>query len=166
MQTIWKTLVPETKQTVDQFFNEILLELLSCMGNKSWRIREASAMGMIDLLTGRKLGEVEPVFDRVWQMAMRVMDDIKESVRVAGNALCRMLSQWIIRLCDSEQTIQRDNTAERALAIVMPFLLNKGVLSDAEEVRSFSLDTITKLCRIAGPFLRPYGRQRHKETGI
>ncbi len=66
-------------------------------------------------------------------------------------------TRWTVRLCDPSHTIQRDNSAERALAIVMPFLLQKGVLSDAEDVRHFSLDTIIKLCRQSGPLLTPYG---------
>ncbi len=35
------------------------------MGNKQWRVREASAVGMVELLTGRTLGEIESVFERV-----------------------------------------------------------------------------------------------------
>eukprot|EP00160_Parvularia_atlantis_P018917 Unigene719_Nuclearia_a/m.2313 Unigene719_Nuclearia_a/g.2313 ORF Unigene719_Nuclearia_a/g.2313 Unigene719_Nuclearia_a/m.2313 type:complete len:221 (-) Unigene719_Nuclearia_a:1937-2599(-) len=75
---------------------------------------------------------------------------------MAGTALCRSLSMWTVRLCDPEQTVQRDDSAVRALAMVMPFLLQKGVLSDAEDVRHFLLATITKLCRRSGHLLAPY----------
>ncbi len=38
----------------------------------------------------------------------------------------------------------------------MPFLLSKGLLSDAEDVRKFSLTTILKICKIAKELLKPH----------
>lgn len=36
-----------------------------------------------------------------------------------------------------------------------PLLVTKGILSDAEDVRKFSLSTAITVCRKAGPFLAP-----------
>lgn len=41
------------------------------------------------LLQGRRWEELAPHFEALWGMTLRVIDDIKESVRVAGVTLAR-----------------------------------------------------------------------------
>lgn len=45
---------------------------------------------------------------------------------------------------------------QKVMNIIMPFLLSKGLVSDAEDVRKFSLTTILKICEIAKELLKPH----------
>lgn len=43
---------------------------------------------------GRRWEELAPHFEALWGMTLRVIDDIKESVRVAGVTLARQVGWW------------------------------------------------------------------------
>lgn len=45
---------------------------------------------------------------------------------------------------------------QKVMNIIMPFLLSKGLVSDAEDVRKFSLTTILKICETAKELLKPH----------
>eukprot|EP00951_Prasinocladus_malaysianus_P021327 scaffold176001_cov36-Prasinocladus_malaysianus.AAC.1 len=53
---------------------------------------------------GRRWEEVSSRFEEVWVMALRAMDDIKESVRQAATKLIRTLRGLTLRLCDPAHT--------------------------------------------------------------
>ncbi|KAL2611896.1 hypothetical protein R1flu_023588 [Riccia fluitans] len=42
-----------------------------------------------DIIQGRKYSEVGKYLERIWTMAFRAIDDIKETVRLGGESLCR-----------------------------------------------------------------------------
>lgn len=50
MAHIWRSLVDDPKSTVDRHFDAIARELLSEMGGRLWRNRQASSAAMADLL--------------------------------------------------------------------------------------------------------------------
>ena len=51
------------------------------MANRQWRIREASALALADLMIGRDVSTMETSFEDIWKMSLRILDDIK--VRLA-----------------------------------------------------------------------------------
>lgn len=51
---------------------------------------------------GRQWPAVRAIFLDVWTMAIRVIDDIKESVRQSGFSLCRTLRSLTLRLVDPQ----------------------------------------------------------------
>lgn len=53
MGAIWRALVPEPRAAVDAHWDAIAGELLSEMGGRLWRNREAAALGLADLLQVR-----------------------------------------------------------------------------------------------------------------
>lgn len=135
MQEIWNVLVDDSSKTIQSYFKDILDELLKSMGNKEWRVRQASTTALIDLLNVVEFDKVEPHLPDIWTMSFRVMDDIKESVRKEGNKVTKLLAKLLI-----------NNKQGKGLEKLIPFLLgNKGLLSDAEDIRTFALDTIVKL---------------------
>lgn len=79
-------------------------------------------------------------------MAFRSIDDIKETVRLAGESLCRAVSSLTLRLCDTTLTAEAD--AKATMAIVLPFLLSKGILSSVGDVRRVSITTVMKLVKV------------------
>ncbi|KAL3683345.1 hypothetical protein R1sor_001367 [Riccia sorocarpa] len=153
MGHIWRALVSEPKKTTDEFFDEIMEDLLTQAGSRLWRSREASCLALGDVIQGRKYSEVGKYLERIWTMAFRGIDDIKETVRLAGESLCRAVSSLTLRLCDTSLTPEAD--AKAAMAIVLPFLLSKGIMSSVSDIRRVSLNAVMKLVKGAGPAIRP-----------
>ncbi|KAI7902114.1 proteasome stabiliser-domain-containing protein [Cokeromyces recurvatus] len=155
MKTIWRSLVKDSQKTVDLYFKEIMEDVLTGLGNRQWRIREASCVALVDLITGgRSLSQIEPYLERLWQMCFRALDDIKESVRQAATQTCRSLTKMTVHYCDPSTVAFADGM--KAMNIVMPFLLEKGIVSDAEDVRKFSLDAVLKVCKTGAALLKKF----------
>lgn len=54
MVLIWRSLVDDTKKTLDTHFGAIIKELLVEMGGRLWRNRQAACAALGDLLQGRR----------------------------------------------------------------------------------------------------------------
>jgi len=83
---------------------------------------------------------------RLWSGAFRAMDDIKETVRISGEKLCRSVTSLTTRLCDISLTDMSD--AHKAMDIVLPFLLAEGILSKVDSVRKASIGVVMKLTKV------------------
>lgn len=157
MNDIWTALVKDTQKTVLANFNLILDEVLRGMGNKEWRVRQASSAALNELLQTQPLEEYELKLEEIWNMSFRAMDDIKVSVRKEGNNLTKTLARIIIRTADVSTGNVTTSKATEVLNNLIPFFLgNKGLLSDAEDIRNFALETILKLCKIGGKSVKPH----------
>ncbi|ERM99116.1 proteasome-associated protein ECM29 homolog isoform X2 [Amborella trichopoda] len=154
MGHIWKSLVADPKKTVDEYFDNILEDLLSQCGSRLWRSREASCLALADIIHGRKFSQVSKHLKRIWIAAFRAMDDIKETVRNAGDSLCRAVTSLTIRLCDVSLTAASD--ASQTLDIVLPFLLVEGIVSKVATVQKSSIQLVMKLSKGAGSAIRPH----------
>lgn len=58
MAHIWKSLVADSKKTIDEFLDLIIEDLLVQCGSRLWRSREASCLALADLIQGRKFNQV------------------------------------------------------------------------------------------------------------
>ncbi|XP_010521564.1 PREDICTED: proteasome-associated protein ECM29 homolog isoform X1 [Tarenaya hassleriana] len=154
MAHIWKSLVQDPRKTVDDHLDLILDDLLVQCGSRLWRSREASCHALADIIQGRKFDQIQKHLKRLWIAAFRAMDDIKETVRNAGDKLCRAVTSLTIRLCDVTLTDLSD--AKEAMGIVLPFLLSEGILSKVDSVRKASIGVVMKLAKGAGIALRPH----------
>eukprot|EP00276_Gloeochaete_wittrockiana_P000859 CAMPEP_0184674414 /NCGR_PEP_ID=MMETSP0308-20130426/87221_1 /TAXON_ID=38269 /ORGANISM="Gloeochaete witrockiana, Strain SAG 46.84" /LENGTH=929 /DNA_ID=CAMNT_0027122009 /DNA_START=29 /DNA_END=2819 /DNA_ORIENTATION=- len=154
MTNIWAALVPEGKKVVDTYLGAIMKELLSSMGSRVWRVREASCLALADLLPGRKVEQVAEYLPEMWNMTFRALDDIKESVRKAAGAGSKALTGLCARMCNPDQTSPTE--LKKAVAIVLPFLVNKGITNPAEDVRKTAIATLQKIMTSAGPALREH----------
>jgi hypothetical protein len=61
MRQMWESMVAEPRETVDKHFNGIITELLSSMGGRQFRERQASCLALIDLLQSRNYSQVWPL---------------------------------------------------------------------------------------------------------
>jgi hypothetical protein len=132
MAHIWHALLDDPKAAVTQHFDAIMKALLADMGGGQWRVREAASLATADLLQGRRWEELAPHFEALWGMTLRVIDDIKESVRVAGVNLARTVRGLTLRLADRELTPPAQG--RQAIAIALPLLLEKGALFDCDSI--------------------------------
>lgn len=157
MNDIWVALVKDTLKTVRENFNLILDEILRGMGSKEWRVRQASAAALNELLQTQHLEQYESRLEDIWNMSFRAMDDIKVSVRKEGNNLAKTLARIVISTADVSTGRVTVSKATEVLNNLIPFFLgNKGLLSDAEDIRNFALETILKLCKIGGKSVKPH----------
>lgn len=156
MEDIWAALVRDSGATTRRHFDAILNELLRGLGHREWRVRQASATALHDLVLTQPLALYAARTEEIWNMGFRAMDDIKDSVRKSGTQLCKLLARTLTSTAD----VGAGATAAQALLVLarlMPFFLGpKGLLSDAADVRSFALETVLKLCRVGGPAVRPH----------
>lgn len=72
---------------------------------------------------------------------------------VHGVFLCRSVSSLSVRLSDTSLSSEID--ARATMAIVLPFLLTKGIMSTVSDVRRLSITTVMKLVKGAGAAIRP-----------
>lgn len=153
MTSIWQALVPETNKTVDKYLSQIVREISDNLENNLWRVRESCCNALQDLLRGRGLDGAMEHLPNLWLRTFRVMDDIKESVRLSATKAASSLSRISIKMCDIEQGAKG---GEEAVKIVIPPLLEKGLTSLVSEVRSISITTIMKITKSAGVLLKPH----------
>ncbi|KAJ4724481.1 Proteasome-associated ECM29 [Melia azedarach] len=154
MAHIWKSLVADPKKTIDEHLDLIFDDLLLQCGSRLWRSREASCLGLADIIQGRKFDQVGKHLRRIWTAAFRAMDDIKETVRIAGDRLCRAVTSLTIRLCDV--TLTEISYTSQAMDIVLPFLLTEGILSKVDSISKASIGVVMKLVKGAGIAIRPH----------
>ncbi|XP_076926250.1 uncharacterized protein LOC143589348 isoform X1 [Bidens hawaiensis] len=154
MAHIWKALVADSKKTIDEYLDLIIEDLLVQCGSRLWRSRESSCLALADLIQGRKFDQVGKHLKSIWTAAFRAMDDIKETVRTAGERLCRAVTSLTLRLCDISLTEISD--ARKAMDIVLPLLLTDGIMSKVDDIRKASITIVTKLAKGAGVAIRPH----------
>ncbi|XP_057515552.1 uncharacterized protein LOC130797079 [Amaranthus tricolor] len=154
MAHIWKSLVADSKKTIDMYFDPIVDDLLTQCGSRLWRSRESSCLALADIIQGRRFEHVGKHLKRLWTAAFRAMDDIKETVRNSGDKLCRAVSSLTTRLCDVSLTDKSESS--QAMDIVLPLLLSEGIMSKVDSVRKASIGVVIKLAKGAGIAIRPH----------
>ncbi|KAH8815368.1 proteasome stabiliser-domain-containing protein [Xylogone sp. PMI_703] len=154
MDDIWKALVKDTNATINQYFNEILTDLLKSILGKEWRTRQASCAALADLLQGRDFEKYEARLHDIWECSFKVLDDIKGSVREAAMALVMTLTGILVRQLEAGSSSKH---AQAMLKEVLPFLLSpQGMESSAKEVQTFATVTVLKLIKSGGKSLLPF----------
>ncbi|XP_010795863.1 proteasome adapter and scaffold protein ECM29 [Notothenia coriiceps] len=150
MTSIWDALVTD-KTLVDKYLQEILQDVISNLTSNTWRVRESSCLALNDLIRGRQAEDLIDHLAEIWETLFRVLDDIKESVRKAADLTLKTLSKVCTRMCEST-----GSAAQRTVAVMLPTLLEKGIVSSVSEVRSLSIQTLVKISKTAGARLKPH----------
>ncbi|KAM6972070.1 proteasome adapter and scaffold protein ECM29 [Aplochiton taeniatus] len=150
MTSIWDALVTD-KNTVDKYLKEILQDVISNLTSNTWRVRESSCLALNDLIRGRQADDIIDHLAEIWETLFRVLDDIKESVRKAADTTLKTLSKVCARMCESTGV-----AAQRTVAVLLPTLLDKGIVSNVPEVRALSIQTLVKVSKTAGARLKPH----------
>ncbi|EMD62112.1 hypothetical protein COCSADRAFT_147562 [Bipolaris sorokiniana ND90Pr] len=146
MNDIWNALVKDSSATIDKHFDAIMDDLLVSILTKEWRVRQASCAAIADLVQGRSIDKYEKYLDTIWEKTFKVLDDIKETVRVAAASLARVLTGILTRSLEAGDSSL--NSATVQLERVIPFLFsNSGLESSAEEVRLFSVHTLLQIVK-------------------
>ncbi|KAF9692267.1 hypothetical protein EKO04_009548 [Ascochyta lentis] len=148
MNDIWNALVKDSSATIDKHFDAIMDDLLVSILAKEWRVRQATCAAVADLIQGRGIDKYEKYLTSVWDKCFKVLDDIKETVRVAAASLARVLTAILTRSLEAGDASIK--TANAQLSRVLPFLFStSGLESSAEEVRMFSVHTLLQIVKKA-----------------
>ncbi|KAF1929696.1 major component of the proteasome [Didymella exigua CBS 183.55] len=148
MNDIWNALVKDSSATIDKHFDAIMDDLLVSILGKEWRVRQAACAAVADLIQGRGIDKYEKYLSSVWDKCFKVLDDIKETVRVAAASLARVLTAILTRSLEAGDASLK--TANAQLVQVLPFLFStNGLESSAEEVRMFSVHTLLQIVKKA-----------------
>ncbi|KAJ1780399.1 proteasome component M29, partial [Coemansia sp. RSA 1824] len=140
---------------VERYWDAIIEECLASMGQREWKVRESGCNALASAVSGADPELMVPYIDKIWQMSFRTLDDIKGSVREAGLKMCQSMATATVTWCtpSSSANAARDKQAQAIINGVIPFLVDKGVNSDAEDVRNFSMGLLLKLCKASGRYL-------------
>ncbi|KAK6213509.1 proteasome component ECM29 [Colletotrichum tabaci] len=154
MDDIWKALVKNPNETVSEHFDAIMQDLLKNILGKEWRVRQASCAAVSDLIAGQPFHKYERYYAEIWTAALKVLDDVKSSVRDAALKLCMGLTGTIVRQLEEGGA---SSSAQAMLRQALRFLLSpSGLESGVEEVKMFSLRTIIDITKKGGPNLKPF----------
>ncbi|KAM0433007.1 hypothetical protein ACHAPT_004712 [Fusarium lateritium] len=154
MDDIWKALVKDSGSVVDTHFDAIMDDLLKSILGREWRMREASCAAISDLIQGQPFPKYEKYYRDIWIVALKVLDDVKGSVREAALKLCMTLSNSLVRQLEEGSN---GSAAAAMMKEALPFLLSdKGVESSAKDVQIFAILTVLKIIKQGGKALRPF----------
>lgn len=154
MNDIWSALVKNPTAVIDEYFDPIMDDLLKNILGKEWRTRQASCAAIADLVQGRQFEKYDKYLTQIWDVAFKVLDDIKGSVRKAAESLCQVMTGILVRQLEQGTS---SKTAQAMLTEVMPFLFStRGLESRAEEVQKFAYKTVLKLIKSGGKTLLPF----------
>ncbi|XP_064355758.1 proteasome adapter and scaffold protein ECM29-like isoform X3 [Dromaius novaehollandiae] len=151
MTSIWNALVTD-KSMVDKHVKEILGDLISNLTSSLWRLRESSCLALNDLLRGRPLDDIIDKLSVIWEILFSMQDDIKESVRKAAELALKTLSKVCVKMCDPSKGV----ACQKTIAVLLPCLLDKGIVSTVTEVQALSINTLAKISKSAGAMLKPH----------
>ena len=152
MYMFWCSLVKDPQATVGTYFKAILEELMVEITSHLWRNRQSAASALADLISAREWEDLKDEFGDIWMLAFRAIDDIKETVRLAGMTLISQLRRTTLRLCegaggeDAGASNTGDGTASPG-SVVFPVLLEKGITSPVKEVKGISLKMLSDLIK-------------------
>jgi proteasome component ECM29 len=152
---IWTAALDDPQAALTENFDDVAAALIADIGGAQWRAREAGALAAADLLQGRRWDALAPHFSKLWEMTFRVMDDVKETTRLAGVALARGMRNLTLRLADPEHTPAAQG--REAVSAALPLLLEKGMPSRVPEVQALAADAVSRLVKAAGAeVVRPH----------
>ncbi|RBQ96419.1 hypothetical protein FVER53263_05908 [Fusarium verticillioides] len=154
MDDIWKALVKDSGAVISTHFDAILEDLLKSILGREWRMREASCAAISELIQGQPFNKYENRYRDIWISALKVLDDVKGSVREAAFKLCRTLSNTLVRQLEEGTS---GSAAKSMMKEALPFLLSdKGIESSVKEVQAFAAITVIELTKKGGKALRPF----------
>jgi hypothetical protein len=154
MTRLWHVIVKDPRKAVAEHIQAILNECIVASQGDNWRERNAATLALNDALYGRSWKEIEPFLAQLWRATFRAIDDIKDSVRTAGEMLLKTLSRLTLRLCDQHHSSKSEGSA--AASIVLPFLINEGLTHSIKDAVKQSLKLLKEISKVAGALLRPH----------
>jgi proteasome component ECM29 len=135
-----------------QHFGPIVVELHDACTAREWRVRESACTALADVLLGRRYAAVAAHLESLWLTLLRVIDDVKETVRKAAHSALNALARISVGYARGDGTSSPGDSAA-VLALLFPLLLDKGLTSTEP---AFAIKQILALSRAAKELLVPH----------
>lgn len=135
------------KDAVDNYEGSIFDHLIENLTSVKWRDREASCLAMTMLLTSRKWEAIESRLEKLWILALKAIDDIRETVRASGLGFIRSLTDQII----SQLSLPPINSVElnplvvKTSELFVPLLLKNGFYAPSMAEKSFAIGSVVRI---------------------
>ncbi|CAJ1436153.1 unnamed protein product, partial [Effrenium voratum] len=95
--------------------------LVLALGHSRATTREAAIQAAQVLFRGREWREVSCIFEDLWTITVKLMDDMEERIQAVVKPFVRMMRNLTLRLCDVKVSSRKD--VETAMNEIMPLLL-------------------------------------------
>ena len=159
-------------------------DLIDDATNKLWRARVGACSALAELIVGRSwqdLGGGGPIGDcndtssepgcasrllRLYRVTIRSLDDVRLTVREAGETLSRSVRSLTARLCDPSidiisagtytgiskgEILAKMKTSSAASATALPWLVKIGLNQSCAEASGFSVACLLNIVEVARP---------------
>jgi len=157
MKRLWDMLVtPEYQRFVLSIplQNKIIDFLGSNLVSPVWRDREAACAALEMFLVQRSWPQLRPQINLLWSGGMAVLDDMRDSTRLAALGYVKVLSDQVLRACDPAESTQ-----ERIIecsSIMLPVLMDRGLVAPTPEGRGVALGLLVRIIKAAKGMLEPW----------
>ncbi|KAH8398984.1 hypothetical protein KR222_007687, partial [Zaprionus bogoriensis] len=184
MISIWDTIVSDSKEITEQYYWEILRELLDNLTCTEWRVRIACCLAVRDLLkrpNGLRLRTEEqlPLAStssaaasprRVTPEGMDVDELPEPELRELWYQLFRVMDDihegtritahgtaaFLGKLCVQASSLEHGKSGTAVSASILPFLLETGVGHKVADIRKVSIKTISDMIDSSGALIAPH----------
>jgi len=139
MRSLWDALItPDLQIFVAASHKEFLKHFAANLASKSWREREAACLALESYLPQRNWNtDVKPFVEPLFLEGLRVIDDMRDSVRTAAIGFMRKLAS------------QMEDAVNFSAEIVIPLILDKGLLTTSAEGKGLSLGLLANMIKKA-----------------
>ncbi|KAL7736336.1 hypothetical protein ACLKA6_014807 [Drosophila palustris] len=185
MISIWDTIVSDSKEITEQYYWEILRELLDNLTCTEWRVRIACCLAVRDLLkrpNGLRLRTEEqlPIAStaascsasprRVTPETMDVDELPEPELRELWYQLFRVMddihegtrmtahgtASFLGKLCVLASSSEHGKSGTAVAASILPYLLEVGVGHKVADIRKVSIKTISEMIDSSGALIAPH----------
>ncbi|CAM9913305.1 unnamed protein product, partial [Ectocarpus fasciculatus] len=123
--------------------------------NRAWRDRECGCLALEAFISQRSWDEIFPFLEELWHAGMQVLDDIRESTRTAAVGFTKVLAQQIMRAKRKREGLQ-STSIEATTAVLIPILLDRGLVAGSQEGRGFSLGLLVQVVKVSRDSLQAH----------
>ena len=158
MKQLWESLVikPGFQKLLTTLQVEVIKYLCLSLSSKQWRDREASCAALEAFLPLRPWSVVRAMGEELWHAGTLVLDDIRDSTRLAAVGYMKVLSDQVLRACSPDESGSSSLIVDDAVSFIMPILLDKGLLAPSPEGRGFTLGVLVKLIKSSRAALKEW----------
>lgn len=137
MRSLWDALItPNLQIFIATSHKEFLKHFSANLASKSWRDREAACLALESYLPQRNWNtELKPFVESLFLEGLRVIDDMRDSVRTAAIGFMRKLASHM------------EDAVNYSADLVLPLILDKGLLASSAEGKGLSLGLLASMIK-------------------
>ncbi|CAI2382409.1 unnamed protein product [Moneuplotes crassus] len=129
----------EEKQIILDNFDDVVKELFDAIKNKKeFRKRLAALYALSDVISWQEWAKIKTIFSQLYELSFKGIDDPNDNVKKAAFELMKTLKKIILRN-GNIYTCTNTTELKEIYAIVLPMLLEKGILSHIDIVKYYSV---------------------------